>query len=383
MKRLVLVTEIIAPYRVPVFNALAKHPGIDLHVIFLSENDPTLRQWNVPKDEIRFSHEVLSSYRKRLAGYHLLVNWGVTSALERARPDAILCGGYNYIASWECLRFAQLQRIPFLLWVESTARDQRNGRSLVESFKRAFLRRCSGFVVPGKASREYLRSFGVAEHLIFTAPNAVDVAFYSRQAETVRTEQESRRRGLNLPQRYFLYLGRMVPEKGVFDLISAYGTLSSQTRTNLGLVMVGDGPARAELESRAAAFGQNGVRFAGFAQRDAASAYYGLADAFILPTHSDTWGLVVNEAMACGLPVIVSSAAGCVSDLVDEGWNGRVTQPGNISQLAVAMENLVQNEALRVEMGKHSRQRIAGFTPEACAAGIAAAAEIIGVTRRG
>ena len=98
--KLVILTEIIAPYRIPVFNALAHRPEIDLHVVFLSENDPSLRQWRIYKDEIRFQYEVLPSWRQRLGRYNILLNRGVQSTLNRIKPEVILCGGYNYLASW-------------------------------------------------------------------------------------------------------------------------------------------------------------------------------------------------------------------------------------------------------------------------------------------
>ena len=99
-RRLVILTEIIAPYRIPVFNALAAQPEIDLHVIFLSETDRSLRQWPVYKEEISLSHEVLPHWRRRIGKYNLLLNVGVTASLDRIRPQAIVCGGYSYISSW-------------------------------------------------------------------------------------------------------------------------------------------------------------------------------------------------------------------------------------------------------------------------------------------
>src|SRR5580704_11994766 len=100
MKRMVILTEIIAPYRIPVFNALARHEGIDLHVIFLAETDPALRDWRVYKNEIQFSYQVLPSWRQKLGGYNLLLNRGLKAALQKAAPNVVLCGGYNYLASW-------------------------------------------------------------------------------------------------------------------------------------------------------------------------------------------------------------------------------------------------------------------------------------------
>ena len=92
------------------------------------------------------------------------------------------------------------------------------------------------------------------------------------------------------------------------------------------------------------------------------------------PSHTDPWGLVVNEAMACGLPVIASDAAGCTADLVEDDWNGRVVRRGDVAQLASAMEELGRDSALRARMGNHSQERILRYSPEACAAGIARAA---------
>jgi 1,2-diacylglycerol 3-alpha-glucosyltransferase len=357
-RRVVIITEIIAPYRIPVFNALTQHHGIDLHVIFLAENDRTQRQWLVYKDEIRFHYQVLPA-------------WGAEKALRRASPDFIVCGGYNYVASWQSMRWARRNRVPFSLWAESTTRDFRSGYALIEFLKTKFLRHCDAFVVPGKSSVEYLRSYGVPEEMIFTAPNAVDTQFFAQRAEAVRMDAAIHREALRLPARFFLYAGRLVPEKGIFDVIRAYGALTPEVRRNMGLVFVGDGAARSVLLRCAAAANPGSIQLAGFAQREHLAAYYALADALVFPTHTDPWGLVVNEAMACGLPVIASDAAGCVADLVDSGWNGRVFSAGDVGQLACAMDELACDSDLRSLMGKRSKERIEQYSPEAWAAGMA------------
>ena len=371
--RLVIVTEIIAPYRIPVFNALAQQRGIDLHVIFLAENDPTLRQWLVYKDEIRFSFQVLRSWRQSFGNHSALLNWGVRSALRRASPDAILCGGYNYMASWQSMWWARRNHVPFFLWVESTSADLRRNNPLIESLKAKFLRSSDAFVVPGKSSFAYLRSYGAPEEMIYTAPNAVDIEFFGQGAQEAHDNAATLRPALHLPARYFLFVGRLVPDKGVFDLLHAYGALSAEVRAAVGLVFVGEGIARAELEKRAAAIGSGEVHFAGFVQREQLPSYYGLAEALVFPTHSDPWGLVVNEAMACGLPVISTSVAGCAADLVEDSWNGRVLRAGDTSQFADAMNELTGDAALRSLMGRRSRERILRYSPEACAGGIAKA----------
>ena len=372
-RRLVILTEIIAPYRIPVFNALAARADVDPHIIFFAENDPSLRQWQVYKDEIRFSYEVLPGWRRRLGKYNLLLNWGVGSALRRASPDAIVCGGYSYFASWQAAMWARSHAVPLLLWSESTGRDIRHRLAPVEFMKKRFLRMCRGFVAAGETSREYLLALGAAGQSVHIAPDAVDVQFYSTLATKARQHADRLRALHGLPARYFLCVGRLVEEKGVFDLLSAYATLDDDLRTQIGLVFVGDGPVRADLQRRAKQIGPGVVNFMGWLDRERVPEVYALAEALVFPTHSDTWGMVVNEAMACELPIIASEVAGCIPDLVEHGWNGLVVQSSNPQALAQAMTTLFRNPELASRMRTHSRERIQAYLPEACAEGLAKA----------
>jgi glycosyltransferase involved in cell wall biosynthesis len=373
-RRIAILTEIISPYRIPVFNALAKREGIDLKVIFLSETDPILRQWRVYRDEIRFSYEVLPSRRFRIGGSHFLLNAGLLASLKEFSPEAIVCGGYNRVAYWRALMWARRRRIRFILWSESNAADIRGQREPVEFLKLDFLKRCDGFVVPGQAAFEYLRLQGAAAESILNAPNAVDNAFFATQAEEVKSKPAAFREKFGLPRRFLLLVGRLVPEKGVFDLLEAYAKLESGLRSEVGLVFAGDGVSREELTQRARRISPGAVCFPGFAQREDLAGLYALAEALVLPTHSDPWGLVVNEAMACGLPIIVSSVAGCSADLVEDGWNGYVVPPWDSEKLSVAIDSLLRQPDLKQEMSARSLERIRNYSPEACADGLAAAA---------
>lgn len=376
-RRLVLITEIIAPYRIPVFNELAARSDVDLHVIFLSETDPSLRQWAVYKDEIRFSFQVLPSFRRRIGKYNLLLNRGMAEALRQSRPDAVVCGGYNYLASWQAARWVRRHRVPLLLWTESTAADQRRKTALVENRKRRFLSYCQGFVVPGVSSRAYLHQLGIADQKIFTAPNAMDLRLFAESARRARENSDAIRREFDLPGRYFLNVGRLVPIKGVADLLEAYARLDPSVRAEVGLVLVGDGAQKAQLAARAAQISPGTVRFPGFLQKDRLPDLYALADAFVFPTLSDPWGFVVNEAMACGLPVIATDVAGCVADLVQDGGNGYVVRPHDIPQLMTALSRIATTADLRQQMSERSVERIAASSPAAWAAGVADALQAV------
>ena len=370
--RVAILTEIISPYRIPVFNALAKHKGIDLKVIFLAETDPALRQWRVYKDEIRFSYEILPSRRFRAGNAHLLLNAKLSASLQKFSPASIICGGYNYIASWRALMWARRRGVRFVLWSESNAQDARGQRMSVEFLKAHFLKRCDRFVVPGRSAFEYLRSLGSPAESIFTAPNAVDNAFFATQAEKVKCQQEAFRRRFDLPRRFILFVGRLVPEKGVFDLLQAYAKLESDLRSEVGLVFAGDGVSREALSEQAKRIEPGIICFPGFAQREDLAGLYALAEAFILPTHSDTWGLAVNEAMACGLPVVVTNVAGCASDLVEDGWNGYLVSPANPDRLSAAISSLLRQPETTQQMRLRSSERIQAYSPDACANGLAA-----------
>jgi len=381
-RRLAILTEIIAPYRIPVFNALAQHEGIDLKVMFLAETHPTIRQWRVYKDEIRFSYEVLPSWRFRVGYSHFLLNGGLAASLKKFSPDAIICGGYNYAASWQALMWARRHRVRFILWSESNAHDTRGQRKPVEFLKNRFCKRCDGFVVPGKSAFEYLRLLGSPAASIFTAPNAVDNTFFAMQAELVRREPAAFRERFGLPRRFILFAGRLILLKGVFDLLESYAKLESSLRSEVGLVFAGDGVAREELVRQAKRISPGTVCFPGFVHREDLPGFYALAETLVLPTHSEVWGLVANEAMACGLPIIVSNITGCLADLVDDGWNGYVVPSHDSDKLSVAINSLVRQPELKQKMSARSLERIRNYSPEACAEGLATAAISAGTGAR-
>jgi glycosyltransferase involved in cell wall biosynthesis len=368
-RRFAIITEIIAPYRIPVFNALAKQGDVDLHVIFLSETDPSLRQWEIYNQEIQFSYEVLPAWRARICNYNVLMNRGLARALDHFDPEVLVCGGYSYLASWQALAWAKLRHVPIALWVESTQHDRRRALPPVEMAKRFFMRSCDAFLVPGSASKQYLVDLGAAPDQIVLAPNAVDVRLFSAGANHARENDAAIRSKWQLPRRFFVFAGRLIEYKGIFDLLDAYAQLPAELRREIGLVYVGDGKSRSELLRRAATVSPGAVRVAGFRQRDELPNFYGLAEALVLPSHNDAWGLVVNEAMACRLPVIASDVTGCVGDLVHNGENGFVVSAHDVDGLAEAMKRVAVDRQCAIAMGRRSLELIANYTPEKCAAG--------------
>jgi glycosyltransferase involved in cell wall biosynthesis len=347
--RLALLTEIPAPYRIPLFNALAER--VELRVLFLAPVDPRRAFYEQHADEWRFDHEFLPGRQLRRGGRWVVFNRGALRALRRFRPDAVAVGGWNQPAFWLALAYTRVRRVPLLVWVESTARDARGESRPLELAKRRMIGSAAGFFVPGSAAREYVRGFGVPDDLIAVAPNAVDERVFSSAAVDRRGRATCT----------FLYTGRLDPDKGVDVLLRAFADVPGE------LVLVGSGTDEAHLRSLA----DDRVRFRGALGRDALPSEYARADVFVLPSRSEPWGMVLNEAAAAGLPLVASEGAGAARDLIEEGVNGFRVPVGDEAALAAALRRLAEDEHLRLAAGARSRELAERFTPAAWADGVA------------
>ena len=346
--RIALLTEIPAPYRIPLFNALAER--VDLRVLFLAERDPRRAFYELHEDEWRFEHRRLRGRQVRRGGRWIVLSRGVLRELRRFRPDAVAVGGWNQPAFWLALAYCRLRRIPLLVWIESTARDARSEARPLALARSAMVRGAAGAFVPGSASAAYARSLGVA--LVETAPNAIDASIF---------EQAAVDRG-GRAQVTFLYVGRLDLEKGLDTLLEAFRDVPGE------LVLVGQGNEEARLRRLADAR----VRFEGPKDRDELVAYYRDADVFVLPSRSEPWGMVLNEAAAAGLPLVATEESGAAHDLVD--GNGFRVPAGDVTALRDALRRLADDPELRASCGERSRELARRFTPEAWADGVASAA---------
>ena len=360
----VLLTEIISPYRIPVFNEIAAYPTIDLKVVFFAETERE-RSWRVPVEKIRFPYEVLPGVAIPLPDrFPVFFNPGLTAALKREAPGVLICGGYHHPSSLAALWYANAARIPFILWCESHLQSARLRGPLFDWYRRRFVRRSQGFIVPGTKSREYLLSLAADDARIWTAPNAVDNPAFSREVNPAA--EQARWRG-RFSKNVILYVGRLVESKGLRALLQAVEQLSKSTEVQL--ILVGEGVARSRYESFCASRGLSNVFFEGFKQQEDLSFYYSMADIFVLPSLREEWGLVLNEAAAAGLPLIGSEAAGASRDLIEEGENGFRVPPGDARVLAERLSVILGDPTLKEKMGQRSRQIAQRFSPAECAAG--------------
>ena len=165
------------------------------------------------------------------------------------------------------------------------------------------------------------------------------------------------------------FSGKLIPLKRVEDLIDAVSALQHEG-LRAGLVIVGDGPSRARLEERVHARQLKWTVFAGFQNQSELASWYVCMDAFVLPSRSETWGLVLNEAMLFDLPVVASNMVGAGDDLVHAGTNGYLFDVGNVQQLTDTLRPLVASSETRSSFGQRSRVIVEQYTHQACVGGI-------------
>jgi len=241
--------------------------------------------------------------------------------------------------------------------------------------KRKIIGSADAALVGGSPHKTYIESMGLNPSRIFLGYDAIDNKFYNASARDARIAGGSTRDKLGLPHRYFLSVGRIEPKKNIVTLVRAYiaariGATSGFPR----LVIVGSGSMMNAVReiclsaslvilerssgSAETEFANADVYLLGFRQIRELPSIYAFADAFILPSSEEEWGLVVNEAMASGIPVVVSQNAGCAADLVSDGINGYRFDPFDIEQLARQLRKLSEDEDLRRSMGRAALETI-------------------------
>jgi glycosyltransferase involved in cell wall biosynthesis len=256
-------------------------------------------------------------------------------------PDAVAIPGWSGWAAFAALYWCLRNATPAIVMSESSAQDKtRNG--LKERIKCRYLSYCSAALVGGRKHAEYLRILGLPSDCIFLGYDAVDNTHFRLKAEKIRDQKRKGRPKAGLPEHFFLASARFVEKKNLPRLLEAYARYRVLAKSEAwDLVLLGDGPLRTQLSSRLSALGLNAcVHLPGFKQYEELPDYYGSALAFVHASTTEQWGLVVNEAMATGLPVLISNRCGCTPELVQEGVNGFTFDPWDVELIAQLMFQL-------------------------------------------
>ncbi len=354
-------------YQAPLLRRIAREPGIALRVLFERDTsggyyDPGFGQplrWDVPLRD----------------GYDSALLDEVDLSREIARADVVWLHGWQSPRLRRALVTAHRRGRPVLMRGENTTAAMPDGPFPRGWLKRAYLQRvfgrCAAFLTVGSQNADYYRRHGIAAEKLFSVPYAIDNAAFAAAAEAARGQRENLRRSLGLPEAapVVLFCGKLMRRKRPDCLLAAWQRARWPSARPC-LVFVGGGEMEGELSSKAGP----GVHFLGFRNQGELPALYDLADVFVLPSEREPWGLAVNEAMACGTPVIVSSEVGCARDLVDAKC-GAVVPVGDVDALGAALVDVVgRSEAA----GAAARERIRSWDFEADVAGLQRALASVG-----
>lgn len=290
----------------------------------------------------------------------------IRTALSRIDPSVIIVAGYREPVMDAATSWARKHTVPVVLLFVSTWQDKPRVWWR-ERLKRAFIRRYAAVAATGQRAEDYARSLGVKQERIVKIGNVVDNAHFEICSEAIRRDDSKHREQFELPDRYFVTVSRLSPEKNLRVLVQAF--LEYRRCGGLwDLVIVGSGPQEKELRLMLSRQDVQAVHLVPWASYEELPRYYALASCSVLPSVSEPWGLVVNEAMACSLPVLVSRNCGCFPELCRPGENGYVFDPNSVEELRELMLQISSREEHLSAMGQVSRRIIESFTPQTWAA---------------
>jgi len=273
------------------------------------------------------------------------------------RPDVLNITGYFDWAQVLLMFYARSKGVKVVISSESSSADH-NRSGWKESIKKVIVNRANAFFCFGKTSAEYLESLGATKNAI----KVRNAAVIDEQVIRQRYDEARKEPAANPASRKFVYVGRLAPEKNLNTLLLAFANTVKATGSDWKLLLVGDGPERSNLEKLAGDAGiADQLIFAGAFPWYQVPDWLAQSDVLVLPSKSEPWGLVVNEAMVCGMPVIVSETCGCAADLVRDGMNGFTFDHARQTDLEKHLTFFIENPGRIDGMGQESLKLIAPF----------------------
>ena len=365
----------LVPYHHARFEAFSRREGIDGHLIQVTDRD-SFGILEFKPERRSYDLHTLFAGRDRSSISPAELQDELEKTLSTIGPDCVCASGWGMEIGWQIQAWALGNHVPVVMFSESTSYDEERRRGK-EWIKSRLVKACGAALVGGTPHKEYICNLGMSPDSVFLGHNAVDGSHFA--AESVS-------RPPTLPEwlereSYFVCCTRFGEKKNLPRLVRAYaqyaGRCESEGKNACKLVIAGDGDLRAEIEQTIAVEKiTDRVVLLGAVGYDSLPWLYQHSRAFIHASTTEQWGLVVNEAMAAGAPVLVSNRCGCAVDLVQDGVNGFQFDPYSERDIADALwrfEALEEHE--RQAMGMASRRIIADWTPDRFANGLGLAVD--------
>lgn len=379
MKRVLLLSNVPSPYLTPLFNKLGLEAGWELLICYVSRwssnvgwseeqaRDFAVNEQTVLDEQVLWLKSVSSQWAAALA---------LVQTLWQQRPDYLVIYGYTRVPQLTALCWCFITGRPFALGGDATYyADNASGfRKFLKGYWLGRIaRKAAAILVVGKASRMFWAAYGARPERVFEAPFAVDNDWFAAERQRQGAKAMAFRKQLGWENKtVFLYVGRLIKRKNVDLIVRA---LRNTASPQVALLVAGSGEEREVLEILAN--GDPRIKFVGSASQQELAFYYALADVLVLPSRAEPWGLVVNEAMACGLAVIAHWQCGAAVDLVADD-NGIVLHSFEVEELTAAINKLSTESATLKEMQQQSREKIDYWSFKNAAQAIQQAVEMTG-----
>jgi glycosyltransferase involved in cell wall biosynthesis len=374
-------------YRAPVYRDLESRLGIPVTVVYASDFSVVGYRDKEFGTSFRWDGDLLEGYGSRFLstvaqggarGLDAISAHGLRAALREVAPPVVLLTGHSPAFHRRAFFEARRLRCPLILRADSTDQARERGALLKlvrDTSLQLMYRSCSRLLCIGKLAYDHFRRLGVAEDKLVFSPCCVDTAAFDLSAEARARLRAATRERLEVrdAEHVILFSGKLSERKGPDLLLRAVGSLPPEIRGRLTVAFLGSGELQGALEQLAGRELRVATRFLGFQNQTQLSPYYHAADLLVLPSlHSETWGLVVNEALHHGVPCVVSEAVGCAPDLVEPGVTGEIAATGSAESLAAGIARALPLVG-RAEIREQCRDKVSGYTVQKAAQGIAEA----------
>jgi glycosyltransferase involved in cell wall biosynthesis len=349
MPKVAFVTNFIPIYRFPVYQMLIRLGGFDLKILTSMPLSLSCRDAAAALP-IKYSASlnVSRSTRHRVSGGRqqefVSIPLGLIRDLIAYRPDVIVAGELG-IRSLVCWCAAKILRSKFVLSSEEISTSAMGRSEPQRRLRRFLVRRADAFLAWGDPAKQYLLSLNIPAGRVSTCAQAIDNEYWIGLAKLLNRTTE--RNALGFEGTVFLLVGRAVQRKGFQNFIAAWSGLSAHHHSRACAVIVGDGDYLSELKRLAAEHGLTNIRFAGMKAAQELARYYSAADVFVFPSLEDVWGLVVNEAMCFGLPILASRYAGASQSFLVDPNLGLVLDPADIRQFEHTLRTWIDSPPAR------------------------------------
>lgn len=369
-------------YFVPLYQRLAQDPAIDLTVYYCSQQgsqeylDPGFGKrfsWDIPLLE-GYRYLFLPNLRRsnQVGGFFSLINPAIIGELRRQSYDSVLVSGYSTANDWLAFLAARLTRTPLFLIGDSILSTPRSlaVRVAKQIILRPLLHSAQVCLYVGVRNREFYENFGVIPEQLVFAPHSVDNDFFCQRAQLAGDEGDLFRQRFRIPADFpvIMSVGKLISKKQPLHLLHAFERL--RARQKCALIFTGEGELRRMIERVCVERSIPDVYITGFLNQTEMPAAYAAADILVVASSQETWGLVVNEGMSCGLPIIVTDRVGCAGDLVHHDENGYIVPWNDVNALAEALEKLVVDPDRCKRFGCHSLEIIENYSLERTVNGI-------------